>query len=168
MNKISGVKPAPRWMHSAVLHTAKDGKRQMFVFGGISHHYVPLNDLWSLDIASMSWEQPKTKGIAPFPRMLHAAIMVEDTMFIHAGSANNILLEDFWVFDANEETWEELLPSGHFPAARMGHTIVAVVPPMNPTPNVDNRPAWNPPDRMFFLSFVSRYALVIVLTLLML
>ncbi len=100
---------------------------------------------------SMTWEQPKTKGIAPFPRMLHTAVMFEDTLVVHAGSANNLLLEDLWEYDANSGQWTELMPAGMTPFARMGATLVAISPPMNPTPYVDNRPPWSPPNSMFAL-----------------
>jgi N-acetylneuraminic acid mutarotase len=145
-NKIQGSKPAPRWMHTAVLHTASGGKRSMWVFGGMTHQYVPLNDLWKLNIESMSWEHPEITGFAPFPRMLHVAVIIEDSMFIHGGSANNLLLEDFHKYDAKTNTWTEMLPSTATPVARAGHTMVSVTPPMNPNPNTDNRPPWHPPD----------------------
>jgi len=146
MNKPTGTKPAPRWMHSAVLHSAKGGARQMIVFGGITHQYVPLNDIWILNIESMSWSQPSMTGVAPFPRMLHAAVIVEDSFFIHGGSANNILLEDFWKVDVTKWAWEEQMASDMTPFARSGHTMIAVSPPINPTPYRDNRPDWHPPD----------------------
>jgi len=138
--KASGTAPVPRWMHSSMVWGSKSGSRKMIVFGGITHQYVPLNDIHFLNLESFSWETPETSGVAPFPRMLHAVTMVEDSMFVFGGGANNIVLEDFWHFDAGKSTWEELIVPGRTPMSRMGAQLSAIVPPMNPNPYVDDRP----------------------------
>jgi len=145
-NQPEGQKPAPRWMHSAALHTAKSGQRSMYVFGGITHQYVPLNDLWTLNVESMEWSQPTTSGVAPFPRMLHSATLFDNTMFIHAGGANNLLLEDLWTFDTDSNEWAEKILPYNTPFARMGGQMAAIKPPTNPSPYADDRPKWTPGD----------------------
>lgn len=49
----SGEVPPPRWRHTA---TAVDGNK-LVVFGGFNSSHVRLNDLYVLDVKSMSWSQ---------------------------------------------------------------------------------------------------------------
>ena len=54
-NKVeaSGEVPPPRWRHTA---NAVDGNK-LIVFGGFNSSHVRLNDLYVLDVKSMSWSQ---------------------------------------------------------------------------------------------------------------
>ena len=68
--------PVGRW-----LHTASAFGNNMYVFGGVTRDYVPLNDLWVFDTFKKSWSQPVIAGQGsdfPFPRMLHSAALLGD------------------------------------------------------------------------------------------
>ncbi|XP_026582468.1 host cell factor 2 isoform X1 [Pseudonaja textilis] len=79
-----GVLPSPRESHTAVIYCKKDlGNPKMFMFGGMSG--CRLNDLWELDIETMTWSKPETKGTVPLPRSLHTASVIGNKMYIFGG-----------------------------------------------------------------------------------
>lgn len=143
MVKAKGALPPPRWLHSAVTYRDAANTEKMFVFGGVTRNWVPLDDLYIFDMASETWSHPKTLGFPPFPRMMHTAVMLHTTMFVHGGSANNIPLEDFWTYDIENNEWQEEYASGPYPFARFGHSTVVVTPPA-PTMKRQEAPQWTP------------------------
>uniref|UniRef100_H0V6B7 Host cell factor 2 n=1 Tax=Cavia porcellus TaxID=10141 RepID=H0V6B7_CAVPO len=79
-----GLVPSPRESHTAVIYCRKDsGSPKMYVFGGMCGSR--LDDLWQLDIETMSWSQPETKGTVPLPRSLHTASVIGNKMYIFGG-----------------------------------------------------------------------------------
>ncbi|XP_034259317.1 host cell factor 2 isoform X2 [Pantherophis guttatus] len=79
-----GVLPSPRESHTAVIYCKKDlGNPKMFMFGGMSG--CRLNDLWELDIETMTWSKPETKGTVPLPRSLHTASVIGNKMYVFGG-----------------------------------------------------------------------------------
>ncbi|XP_033017320.1 host cell factor 2 [Lacerta agilis] len=79
-----GMLPSPRESHTAVIYCRKDsGNPKMFIFGGMSG--CRLNDLWELDIETMTWSKPEIKGTLPLPRSLHTANVIGNKMYIFGG-----------------------------------------------------------------------------------
>nr|XP_060632885.1 host cell factor 2 [Anolis sagrei ordinatus] len=79
-----GVLPSPRESHTAVIYCRKDsGNAKMFIFGGMSG--CRLNDLWELDIESMTWSKLESKGTVPLPRSLHTASVIGNKMYVFGG-----------------------------------------------------------------------------------
>ncbi|KAH0616980.1 hypothetical protein JD844_028516 [Phrynosoma platyrhinos] len=79
-----GILPSPRESHTAIIYCRKDsGNAKMFIFGGMSG--CRLNDLWELDIESMTWSKSETKGTVPLPRSLHTASVIGNKMYIFGG-----------------------------------------------------------------------------------
>ncbi|XP_011792348.1 PREDICTED: host cell factor 2 [Colobus angolensis palliatus] len=79
-----GVVPSPRESHTAVIYCKKDsGSPKMYVFGGMCG--ARLDDLWQLDLETMSWSKPETKGTVPLPRSLHTASVIGNKMYIFGG-----------------------------------------------------------------------------------
>uniref|UniRef100_G1KS35 Host cell factor C2 n=1 Tax=Anolis carolinensis TaxID=28377 RepID=G1KS35_ANOCA len=79
-----GVLPSPRESHTAVIYCRKDsGNAKMFIFGGMSG--CRLNDLWELDIESMTWSKLESKGTVPLPRSLHTANVIGNKMYVFGG-----------------------------------------------------------------------------------
>lgn len=124
--------PMQRWLHTAVHYVAPDsegGAESMIVFGGLTAHYVPLNDVHVWDVASSSWSGPKVcTGTPPFPRMMHTAVVVRDTMLVSGGAANNLPLDDLWALDLRTFHWRELLMTGGYPFARTGASAIVLSP----------------------------------------
>ncbi|XP_075810744.1 host cell factor 2 isoform X2 [Microtus pennsylvanicus] len=79
-----GIVPSPRESHTAIIYCKKDsGSPKMYVFGGMCG--ARLDDLWQLDLETMSWSKPETKGTVPLPRSLHTASVVGNKMYIFGG-----------------------------------------------------------------------------------
>ncbi|XP_057614049.1 host cell factor 2 isoform X3 [Chionomys nivalis] len=79
-----GIVPSPRESHTAIIYCKKDsGSPKMYVFGGMCG--ARLDDLWQLDLETMSWSKPETKGTVPLPRSLHTASVIGNKMYIFGG-----------------------------------------------------------------------------------
>ncbi|KAE8615162.1 hypothetical protein XENTR_v10008429 [Xenopus tropicalis] len=79
-----GTPPSPRESHSAVVYCRKDtGKPKLYIFGGMSG--CRLADLWELNIETMTWLSPQSKGAAPLPRSLHTANIIGNRMYVFGG-----------------------------------------------------------------------------------
>ncbi len=102
-----------------------------------------LGDLWILYIDLMSWIKPTLNGLAPLPRSLHSATLINNRMFIFGGwiplVADEVKLtnpEKEWkctnsLASLNLETnsWEPLaieVFDDSIPRARAGHSAVAI------------------------------------------
>ncbi|XP_021496621.2 host cell factor 2 isoform X3 [Meriones unguiculatus] len=79
-----GIVPSPRESHTAIIYCKKDsGSPKMYVFGGMCG--ARLDDLWQLDLETMLWSKPETKGTVPLPRSLHTASVIGNKMYIFGG-----------------------------------------------------------------------------------
>ncbi|OXB83596.1 UNVERIFIED_CONTAM: hypothetical protein H355_011415 [Colinus virginianus] len=79
-----GILPSPRESHTAIVYCRKDlGVPKMYIFGGMCG--CRLNDLWELDIETMTWSRPETKGTVPLPRSLHTANVIGNKMYVFGG-----------------------------------------------------------------------------------
>jgi len=90
-----GPTPAGRWGHSADVL----GNR-MLVFGGSSQGGVSLNDIWSLDFSTNTWQQLQTVINAPSPRFAHVSGIIGSHLYIYGGSGG---VNDIWRFTLNVE-----------------------------------------------------------------
>lgn len=102
--KIEGLKPEPRFSHSAV-----SIQNSTLVFGGELNN-GPTNDLWLLELSDNSesgtWKKIEVEGNKPSPRSGHSAIIVpiKGTLgiIIFGGVYEKKSLDDTWIlFYAN-------------------------------------------------------------------
>ncbi|XP_077449874.1 host cell factor 2 isoform X2 [Stigmatopora argus] len=77
-----GGGPTARESHTAVAYTAL-GTPKLFIFGGMQG--CRLDDLWQLDLKTMAWSKPETRGSTPLPRSLHSASVIGNKMFVFGG-----------------------------------------------------------------------------------
>ena len=120
--------PPARVRHAAAVDTSRN---RMVIFGGrqgTSSPYVFLNDVWAFDLASDSWSQIVTSGVAPAPR--DDAVMeydaLNDRMVIFGGDTDftgtlNGRQGDLWTLDMQTGAWTQLTPAGPTPPARLLH-----------------------------------------------
>ncbi|XP_055009397.1 host cell factor 2 isoform X2 [Boleophthalmus pectinirostris] len=80
--ETKGGGPSPRESHTAVVYTGL-GSPKLYVFGGMQGSR--LDDLWQLDLDTMEWSMPETRGCRPFPRSLHTANVIGNKMYVFGG-----------------------------------------------------------------------------------
>ncbi|KFU98705.1 Host cell factor 2, partial [Pterocles gutturalis] len=139
-----GITPSPRESHTAIIYCRKDlGSPKMYVFGGMCG--CRLNDLWELDIETMTWSRPETKGTVPLPRSLHTANVIGNKMYVFGGwvpqsAGGEISAHDgewkctgsFSYLNLDTTEWIGLISDCHedksnlLPGPRAGHCAVAV------------------------------------------
>ncbi|XP_031455882.1 host cell factor 2 isoform X3 [Phasianus colchicus] len=139
-----GILPSPRESHTAIVYCRKDlGVPKMYIFGGMCG--CRLNDLWELDIETMTWSRPETKGTVPLPRSLHTANVIGNKMYVFGGwvpqsAGGEISTHDgewkctgsFAYLNLDTTEWIGLISdcqedkSNLLPGPRAGHCAVAV------------------------------------------
>lgn len=93
----TGIPPAPRYHHSAVVHNSS-----MYVFGGYTgdihsnSNLTNKNDLFEYKFHSGQWIEWKFLGKTPVPRSAHGAAVYDNKLWIFAGYDGNARLNDMW------------------------------------------------------------------------
>uniref|UniRef100_A0A8C5MJH8 Host cell factor C2 n=1 Tax=Leptobrachium leishanense TaxID=445787 RepID=A0A8C5MJH8_9ANUR len=141
---MKGSPPSPRESHSAIVYSKRDtGKSKLYIFGGMSGSR--LNDLWELDIETMTWSSPEIKGPVPLPRSLHTANVIGNRMYVFGGwtpqstqSANPSSQDNQWkctnsfsFLNLDTREWTTLMPDDveerkNWPRPRAGHCAVTI------------------------------------------
>ncbi|KAN0105725.1 hypothetical protein V8E52_010737 [Russula decolorans] len=114
-------KPLPRNVHVSV--TTKD---RIIIFGGQEggqHHYY--NDTWSFDISTRKWTELQCTGSIPSPRGSHAAVLVDDVMYVFGGYSGESFLDDLYALQLSTQRWFKFQNAGPSPHRRMGHTMAS-------------------------------------------
>jgi Kelch motif len=72
-------------------------------FGGYGdQHYY--NDTWSFDISTRKWTELQCTGSIPSPRRSHAAVLVDDVMYVFGGfSVDKEYLDDLYALQLSSE-----------------------------------------------------------------
>ncbi|XP_032684276.1 leucine-zipper-like transcriptional regulator 1 isoform X2 [Odontomachus brunneus] len=115
----TGLPPAPRYHHSAVVHGSS-----MFVFGGYTgdiHSNSNLsnkNDLFEYNFQTGQWAEWKFAGMTPVARSAHGAAVYDNKLWIFAGYDGNARLNDMWTISllpGESRVWEQVDQSGECP-----------------------------------------------------
>ncbi|XP_075147645.1 host cell factor-like [Haematobia irritans] len=139
--KTYGDNPPPRESHTGVSFTCKTtGKLYLLIYGGMSG--CRLGDLWLLDVDSMTWSKPQTRGRAPLPRSLHSSTMINNKMYVFGGwvplvaDDSKTTVEREWkctntlaVLDLDTLTWQNInmeAVEDNVPRARAGHCAIGI------------------------------------------
>ncbi|XP_077121764.1 host cell factor 2 isoform X1 [Ranitomeya variabilis] len=140
--QTKGSPPTTRESHSAVIYSKKDrGKSKLYIFGGMSGSR--LCDLWELDMESMTWSSPETKGVLPLPRSLHTANVIGNRMYVFGGwvplTLDNVSPQEsqwkctnsFFFLDLDSMEWMSLMSDSaedrkDWPWPRAGHCAVTI------------------------------------------
>jgi hypothetical protein len=71
-------------------------------FGGYDRqHYY--NDTWSFDISTRKWTELQCTGSIPSPRGNHAAVLVDDVMYVFGGFTGKTDLDDLIALQLSSE-----------------------------------------------------------------
>lgn len=129
--QTTGGPPAARSNPAGTYDSVND---ELVLFGGNTStsglSFLPLNDVWALNLETLIWRQIPASGNVPEARLFHSAV-VDDAggrLFIYgggdAGAFLGPFLGDLWVFDLTAGTWELLHPGGSgAPMSRIWSTI---------------------------------------------
>lgn len=139
--KTYGDNPPPRESHTGVSFTCKTtGKLYLLIYGGMSG--CRLGDLWLLDVDTMTWSKPQTRGRAPLPRSLHSSTMVNNKMYVFGGwvplvaDDSKTTIEREWkctntlaVLNLDTLAWQNINMDAveeNVPRARAGHCAIGI------------------------------------------
>ncbi|XP_038594842.1 host cell factor 2 [Micropterus salmoides] len=98
--ETKGVGPSARESHTSVAYSGL-GSPKLYIFGGMQG--CRLDDLWQLDLDTMVWSTPETRGSNPLPRSLHSANVIGNKMYVFGGwipvpeSDKHIALGTEWI-----------------------------------------------------------------------
>lgn len=115
--------------HTAVIDPVRN---QMVVFGGqyfdASFNLLNSNEVYILDLATLSWSNPAPSGTRPSARAFHVAAYdaPRQQMIVHGGSDGTFELSETYVLDLKSLTvpaWSGPL-TGIRPAHRQQHTAI--------------------------------------------
>ncbi|XP_018928722.2 host cell factor 2 isoform X1 [Cyprinus carpio] len=135
--ETKGGGPSARESHSSVVYCVKGGSApKLYIFGGMCGHR--LNDLWQLDIETMTWSLPPTRGQLPLPRSLHTSNVIGNKLYVFGGwvpvgEAEDALAADGvkWVctsslsmLNLDTMTWHDLTPEEHQQRSASGEQLV--------------------------------------------
>ncbi|KAG0741903.1 hypothetical protein G6F57_006171 [Rhizopus arrhizus] len=126
--RTTGQVPPPCRAHSCttVERVLGPGKRSysLYVFGGgDGPNYF--NDLYILNVDTLTWTKPKTVGEPPSPRRAHTTCLWNQKIIVIGGGDGARALADVHaldISDPNALTWTQLQPQGTPPIARGYHT----------------------------------------------
>ena len=75
------------------------------------------NDVWAIDVDTMTWHNPRCAGHAPAPRYGHTATVIDYKYYIMGGKGEGkAVYNDVWCLDVERWAWE-LMPSTTAPPA---------------------------------------------------
>jgi hypothetical protein len=120
----NGKSPGPCNMHTA---DYIESQSKIYVFrGGDGREY--LNDLHTLDVDRMEWNEPRIAGQNPSARANHSSAVVGDKLYIFGGWDGQQRLNDIFVFDTNPNVmaWSSPEVEGRLPSPRAGMTFTCV------------------------------------------
>ena len=121
--ETKGIAPAARYGHSAIVH-----ENIMYVFGGYDNEGGKSNDLFTLDLATNTWNQVKmTEHGWPEARYNHHAVLLKHkkkpAMIVFGGTNGTIPLNEVLEYDLTTKTWVEVKVKGDIPEGRTGFVM---------------------------------------------
>ncbi|KAF8499880.1 hypothetical protein F5888DRAFT_1611052 [Russula emetica] len=112
-------KPLPRACHVSV--TTGD---RIIIFGGYGDPNTKFNDTWSFNISTRKWTELQCTGSIPSPRATHAAVLIDDVMYVFGGLAlDGTNLSGLTAFKLTTQRWTAFQDVGSSPSGRFGHAM---------------------------------------------
>ena len=85
------------------------------------------NDVWAVDLDTMTWHNPTCSGRAPGPRYGHSVTVVDYKVYVFGGRGPaGLLHNDLWCLDIESWKWTLMPSTTAPPLARFNHTAAAV------------------------------------------
>lgn len=98
--------PCPRSGHSSVVYEDKENNCEyMYIFGGKNSKNQKLNDLWKLNLQTLTWSLIITDTQIT-PRSGHSSDVYKDYIVVYGGIFDITReLNDLHIFDLKKEQW---------------------------------------------------------------
>ncbi|KAJ6428883.1 hypothetical protein OIU84_020519 [Salix udensis] len=120
--ETSGEAPVSRGGHSVTLVGSR-----LIIFGGEDRNRKLLNNVYALDLETMTWDVIATKQTPPTPRFEHtAAINGDRYLLIFGGCSHSIFFNDLHVLDLQAMEWSQPEVQGDLVTPRAGHSGVTI------------------------------------------
>ncbi|KAJ4829842.1 hypothetical protein Tsubulata_016555 [Turnera subulata] len=117
-----GKVPVARGGHSTTLVGSK-----LIIFGGEDRNRKLLNDVYALDLETMTWDVVETTQTPPAPRFDHtAAIHADRYLLIFGGCSHSVFFNDLHVLDLQTMEWSQPEMQGDLVSPRAGHAAVTI------------------------------------------
>jgi len=121
----TGIVAPLRMAHSAVFDL---GHNRMVLFGGLDDSFVQRNEVFVLDLDTLTWSQPAVTGTPPTPRGFHTAVYdaANEQMIVFGGSDGTFELSGLYVLSLSDATpfaWSTPA-AGSGPIGREQHAAV--------------------------------------------
>ncbi|XP_048605271.1 acyl-CoA-binding domain-containing protein 4-like isoform X1 [Brassica napus] len=101
--------------------------KTLVIFGGQDAKRSLLNDLYVLDLETMTWDEIDAIGVSPSPRSDHAAaVHAERYLLIFGGGSHATCFGDLHVLDLQTMEWSRPAQQGEAPTPRSGHAGVTI------------------------------------------
>ncbi|KAI0283592.1 hypothetical protein BGY98DRAFT_1183841 [Russula aff. rugulosa BPL654] len=118
-------KPAPR--NEKPLrrdgHVSVTSGNHIIIFGGCRND-EHLNDTWSFNISTRKWTELQCTGSIPSPRGYHAAVLIDDVMYVYGGRTfGGTYLGDLTALNMSTQRWTSFQDIGPSPNARTNHAM---------------------------------------------
>ncbi len=120
--------PQVRIKHTAIYDSKN---KRMIIFGGSSVLGHASNDIYSLDLITLEWEQLSATGTPPPERTGHTSVYDPDTglsgsMIVFGGTdpLPGRYLNDTYILDLDQMVWKKVQPGLNQPPGRSDHTAV--------------------------------------------
>ncbi|KAJ0235167.1 Uncharacterized protein HA466_0267710 [Hirschfeldia incana] len=118
----SGNVPVSRGGHSITLVGSR-----VFVFGGEDKKRRLLNDLYVLDLETMTWDVVETSQTRPVPRFDHTAATHSDRyLLVFGGCSHSIFFSDLHILDLQTMEWSQPHVQGDVVTPRAGHAGITI------------------------------------------
>ena len=119
------MRPSPRGDHSA----ARIGDYFFFFggYGGVGFEQRDFNDIYAVDVATLTWRELLPSGNPPAARSGHSAVVVGSSMYIFGGWSASGQFNDMHIFNAELMAWSQAgIGAEWFPGPRWAHAATAV------------------------------------------
>ncbi|KAI9208332.1 uncharacterized protein BJ171DRAFT_490973 [Polychytrium aggregatum] len=107
IDHIKGKWPSQRHSHSVNVWNIT----KLVIFGGSDAEDAHLNDIYILDLPTLTWESPHVTGHIPAPRMRHSTVIHKSKLYVTGGqTTGDVVLDVLNILDLETFVWEVPIP----------------------------------------------------------
>ncbi len=96
------------------------------MFGGDTSGHLNSNDLWTLNINTMTWKYQPTRGSIPSARSAHCHVITNNVLWLFGGINGERVFNDVHTLDLETWTWKKVITEGPAPLPRYGATMTTI------------------------------------------